>query len=189
VATVDLRGDDPIAPRTINSVAVGAGAVWVAAVGRHLVRIDPETNAVTATVDLGVAPLGLDFGEGAVWVVTAAFKLLRIEPSNGATTGQTSIGQIPYDVAVTDEGVAVLAGRVWLVDPESTKVVTTVDPGGVATAVADVSGAGGWVGTAEGAIVRIDLGLTRPPDTIVVQGQPSGLAVGDGRLWATVRER
>jgi hypothetical protein len=48
---------------------------------------------------------------------------------------------------------------------------------------------GGWVGTADGAIVRIDLGLTRPPDTLLVQGQPSGLAVVDGRLWAAVRER
>jgi YVTN family beta-propeller protein len=189
VATLDLRGDDPIAPRTINSVAFGAGAVWAAAVGRHLLRIDPGTNAVTASVDLGVAPLGLDVGEGAVWVVTAAFKLLRIEPSSGATTGQTPIGQLPYDVAVTDEGVAVLAGGVWLVDPESTKVVTTVAPGGFSTAVADVSGVGGWVGTADGAIVRIDLGLTRPPDTLLVQGQPSGLAVVDGRLWAAVRER
>jgi DNA-binding SARP family transcriptional activator len=185
VATLDLRGDDPIATRTINSVAVGEGAVWAAAVGSDVVRIDPATNAVEASFDLGAAPLGLDVGFGAVWVVTSSFKLLRIEPRSGAVTAQTAIGQFPYDVAVGDDGVVVLAGGLWLVDPQSSKVVTTLDPGGFATAVADVAGAGVWVGTDEGAIVQVVPSDTPVP--IAVDGEPSGLAVGDGRLWATAR--
>jgi YVTN family beta-propeller protein len=187
VATTDLRGDDPIAPRTINSVAVGEGAVWAAAVGRDVVRIDPATNDVEASFHLDAAPLGLDVGFGAVWVVTSSFKLLRLDPRSGAVTAQTAIGEFPYDVAVVDDGVVVLAGALWLVNPESSKVVATLDPGGFATSVADVAGAGAWAGTRDGTIVKVVAPGT--PSPIAVDGEPSGLAVGAGQLWAAVRSR
>jgi len=50
-------------------IAVGEGAVWVAcSVGRSVVRLDPKTGEVVATIALGNTPYRLAAGAGAVWV-------------------------------------------------------------------------------------------------------------------------
>ena len=52
-----------------NSIAVGAGGVWVApSNNRFLMRIDPDTGRVTATIPLGRPPAGLAIADGKVWV-------------------------------------------------------------------------------------------------------------------------
>jgi DNA-binding beta-propeller fold protein YncE len=48
-------------------VALGAGAVWVASDDGSVVRIDPETDEVTA-IHVGAAPRVVDVGAGEVWV-------------------------------------------------------------------------------------------------------------------------
>ncbi len=51
-----------------GGITVGAGSVWMVTKPSALIRIDPKTNAVTATVQL---PSGSDnptFGDGFVWV-------------------------------------------------------------------------------------------------------------------------
>jgi len=50
-------------------------------------RIDPVTNRVTATVDVGGQPESIAAGSGGVWVVDTAHggKLLRIDPSPRGT--------------------------------------------------------------------------------------------------------
>ena len=52
-----------------EAVAVGEGSVWIAS-DSALFRVDPETNAVAATIDLGegVVIRGVAVGEGRVWV-------------------------------------------------------------------------------------------------------------------------
>jgi YVTN family beta-propeller protein len=51
---------------------VGGGAVWVANSGDGTVsRIDPETNAVVATITIGGTPVGIAFGGETVWVAVA----------------------------------------------------------------------------------------------------------------------
>ena len=50
-------------------LAVGAGAVWVANAGDGTVsRIDPRSDEVVETIEIGNAPSGIAFGDGAVWV-------------------------------------------------------------------------------------------------------------------------
>ena len=54
------------------AIAVGGGAVWVANAGDGTVsRIDPETNAVVATITIGGTPVGIAFGGETVWVAVA----------------------------------------------------------------------------------------------------------------------
>ena len=63
---------------TVAKIPVGLGAsgvaaddegVWVANGGETTVmRIDPATNKVVATIELGVRPDKIAVGEGAVWV-------------------------------------------------------------------------------------------------------------------------
>jgi YVTN family beta-propeller protein len=48
---------------------VGADAVWVVnSKAGTLSRIDPETDEVEDTVELGNAPSGIVFADGLIWV-------------------------------------------------------------------------------------------------------------------------
>jgi virginiamycin B lyase len=53
----------------IFSLAAGAGGVWVAnAYAHRVVRIDPKTNRITATIPIAGEPHGITVGGGSVWV-------------------------------------------------------------------------------------------------------------------------
>lgn len=96
-----------------QSVAIGAGSVWV--LGGGLARIDPATNAVTATY---VSEPGTGWGSGsalafaddAIWLGNVA----RIDPASGRTLGRA--------VEPTEEqtAIAVGGGYAWLV--QNTKI-------------------------------------------------------------------
>ena len=54
-------------------MAFGAGAVWVANASDGTVsRIDPETNEVVKTIEVGNAPAGIAVSDGLVWVSVQA---------------------------------------------------------------------------------------------------------------------
>jgi len=51
-----------------SAVTVGGGAVWVANALRGTVsRVDPRTNRVSATIEMGGTPRRLAFADGRVW--------------------------------------------------------------------------------------------------------------------------
>jgi YVTN family beta-propeller protein len=69
------------------SVALGEGAVWVAANNGTLLRIDPTSQRVVDTIQLGVLPNenpdAVGVGEGAVWVaVTSRAPIGTWEPTS-----------------------------------------------------------------------------------------------------------
>jgi YVTN family beta-propeller protein len=76
---IDLRVNRAVAhvavPARANWVAVGARDIWVTsrtpghAGPGSLTRIDPKTNKVVATIDLGFSPQGVVVANGLVWVV------------------------------------------------------------------------------------------------------------------------
>jgi YVTN family beta-propeller protein len=79
-ATGRFTGSVPLG-HTPSSVALGDGAVWVAALDGNLLRIDPTSRTDVKTIRLGVRPLTGDaiaVGEGAVWV--AMTSLVAITP-------------------------------------------------------------------------------------------------------------
>jgi YVTN family beta-propeller protein len=112
---------------TPNAVAVGRGAVWVAnrvvpppsGVLGHLqviqpatpgtvTRIDPRTNAVTATISVGRYSNSIAVGAGAVWVANRDDGTLsRIDPSTNRVVATIHVGGQP-------ESVAVGGGAVWV---------------------------------------------------------------------------
>ena len=61
----------------------GESSVWVLCEKEGKVeRIDPKTNKVTKTIELG-APAGggaMAFGEGSLWVSMPGFPITRIDP-------------------------------------------------------------------------------------------------------------
>ena len=103
----------------IESLAVGDGAIWaVLGDGQKIVRIDPATLQVTATI---ANPLPLEwaptvaYGDGSVWLSDAipgvgsgspTGALVRIDPATNAVVATIPVGRSP-------EGLAFTAGAVW----------------------------------------------------------------------------
>jgi virginiamycin B lyase len=90
-------------------LTVGEGAVWVLCQGEgSVVKIDPKTVTVVATIEVGVPGGGGDIaaGEGAIWVSAFGFPISKIDPKTGKVVQQF----------VGDGGDAIRAGggAVWL---------------------------------------------------------------------------
>lgn len=103
-----------------TAVAVGEGAVWVAArPGFHccppeavgsgtLTRIDPITNGVETTIPVGGEPAALAVGGGDVWVVDRATRsLIRVDPETNDVAARVRLRAQPRGIAVGD-------GAVWV---------------------------------------------------------------------------
>jgi YVTN family beta-propeller protein len=96
-------------PFVPSSVAVAAGAVWVAAELDDLVaRVDPTGTRIVDTIPVGREPSSIAVGAGAVWVSnTIDGTLTRIDPRTDAVVATIALGSHPRRVAVGD-------GSVWV---------------------------------------------------------------------------
>jgi YVTN family beta-propeller protein len=103
-----------------TAIAVGEGAVWVAAqpgfrccppqaVGTGtLSRIDPATNLVVDTIPVGGAPAAVAFGAGAIWIADPATRsVIRVDPEKDEVSARIRVGARPRGIAVGD-------GLVWV---------------------------------------------------------------------------
>jgi hypothetical protein len=139
-------------------VAIGDGSVWVRGGGR-VVRVDPETNAVQASIDLGGSIDGLAAGTSGVWAsvcIPAAppctWQLVRIDPATNAIASRRVLGQLENSLMPGSEGSVGRAG-------------ITLDPGSVW-----VSLAVNYNAYARGKVVRIDPATGEIAATLVVPG-------------------
>ncbi|MGH2966891.1 MAG: protein kinase domain-containing protein [Solirubrobacterales bacterium] len=153
-------------------------------------RIDPETNAVNATVKVGPGPTAIATGAGAVWVTSTVDRsVLKIDPGRATVVGKPiPVGRHPNQVTVG-------LGYVWVTDP-ATGTVTKIgpeamhpvgDPIEVGNRPTAVATGVGYVWVANGAdstISRID------PRSRTVAGPPIGVGqdpvdviVGKGAVW------
>jgi len=101
----------------VNGIAATDSAVWVVAADRRLLRIDPATSAIVATIPLPNSewPEGnVAVGDGSVWVTvpspdTAAHpeldSLLRIDPAANRIVARIRVGHSPAGIAVTPSAV------------------------------------------------------------------------------------
>jgi YVTN family beta-propeller protein len=137
VQSIDLRGSDALAPDETHAVAVGAGSVWVAKGAREIVRLDPRTGFVTATIDVGAQPADVAVLPDSVWTATSAERVLRIEPRTNRVVAEAPVG-FPVSIATGPETVWVgtFPNTVWRIDPSSTTVAGTVEPSGAAVGIA-----------------------------------------------------
>ncbi len=97
-------------------VSAGAGGVWVASNGLHAVfRLDPDTHAIVARIDLGTPTdflYGVTAGSHGVW----AFEdhhVVRIDPANDKVVDRIRFprGTEPKAVAFTPTGVWISVGN------------------------------------------------------------------------------
>jgi YVTN family beta-propeller protein len=149
-----------------GAIATGEGAVWVVENSRvqtrkqksgltnGLVRIDPESNAVTGRVPVpglgepggGESTAGIiGVGAGAVWATVWPDELLwRIDPAAFVAEESIAAGEEPVNIAVDASGVWIEQrndGTVTRVDPFSNRLVGTVRVGRVLRGIAAGEGA------------------------------------------------
>jgi YVTN family beta-propeller protein len=144
----------------INDLQVGGGSVWLAFDGNYIGRASEVTERVTGLTNLGTIVAALAVGGGSVWAASSAPR------------GPGSV--------------------VWRLDPTTLRVTQTTYFGGHVPAgppTLDVAfGVGAvWVASYDdGTVVRIDPASGNVSKVIHVGGHPSGIAVGDGKVWVTV---
>lgn len=145
-------------------VSIGNGSVWVRGGGR-VVRVDPETNAVQASIDLGGSIDGLAAGPSGVWASVCVpgdppctWQLVRIDPATNAIASRRVLGQ--WETSATPgskgsigrAGVALDSDSVWVslalnydqyargkivrIDPATSEILATLEvPGSGGTTV------------------------------------------------------
>jgi len=145
-----------------RDIAVGAGAIWVSVNDftegepetHSLVRIDPVTNEIVATIPVGTAS-NLAVGSDAVWTIDSFDKpqdtVVRIDPATNEVVGTIPVGPYAFDVAVD-------ASSVWV--------------------TRDIEGSG-----QSGEVIRIDPATNEVVARIPVEGRIRDVVVGEGGVW------
>jgi YVTN family beta-propeller protein len=137
-----------------GSVAVGAGATWVAdTVYGEVARIAP-TDVVVAAVPVGRTPSAIAVGAGGVWVAVSGENVVRrIDPVTDVVMATIPVGRSPGAVAVGADAVWVANsgdGTVSRLDPETNRVAATIRVGGSPQGIALAAGRV-WVAVQAGA--------------------------------------
>jgi hypothetical protein len=146
-------------------IAVGQGSVWVTAPELrpdgsrgNLVRIDPATDEVTATMNIGGPIQGLAVGDGSVWVTVpddVASTVYRVDPSTERVADSIRVSVAAGSVLLAEGSVWVnhewAGGSVDRIDPATGDVVDELDVPNVQAA-----GAGSLWGASGEAVIRID---------------------------------
>jgi streptogramin lyase len=190
----------PVAGRP-RQLAADADAVWAVS-DAGLVRIDPATNQVVATVpldapdgDLG----GLGLSATAAWVPQErSRRLWRVDRTTNRVRGRVDLGQTLYGpVAVATRGDTVWvaccglkygarpAGTLLRVDGRRGRVTARVAvPEGPLAVV--VARDGVWVGTAEESLLRVDPAAARVVARVAApdpRGRIQALSLEREALW------
>lgn len=194
-----VPGIETTAPPVVG-LTVGAGAVWADTTASRLLRLNPRTARVVASLAVPAAGVAID--HGGVWAVccdvgTSTGLLYRIDPASNRVVATVRLPGAADAVGVGAGGVWVRspAGLVWRVDPASGRVVATIrfrhdagsgEPGGAVAVTRD----GVWVSDPAGGMVwRID------PRRNQLTGERweaagSDLAVAaDGVVWTSSETR
>jgi hypothetical protein len=90
-----------------TAVAVGGGALWIAAIDGSLTRVDPNLHGIVASIPVCHNALAVAYGEGAAWVACGDKTVVRVDP-------KTDRPGTPIDVGALPRGIAAGDGAVWV---------------------------------------------------------------------------
>jgi streptogramin lyase len=113
-----LPGDAP------ERMALASGSLWVTGRGTDLLRVDPSTGAVLATIEIGAGGTDVRAAGGSIWVTAPTTeedlrgnpfldRLLRIDPATN-----TIVETIRPTARVVVTGTAVTGSTFWIADNE-----------------------------------------------------------------------
>jgi YVTN family beta-propeller protein len=174
-------------------LAAATDAVWVLTPADNtVVRINPATNEVVATIGVGRAPSGLAVGAGAVWVSRGSDgAVVRIDPATNRVVATIPVGPAPGAMTVA-------GGVLWVslpehglgrIDPASNRSTVVRVPGCCAGELAAGKGALWVANRGDDTLVRVDPASGRVVARVLLpkttEQRPHQVAVGDGGVWVT----
>jgi streptogramin lyase len=192
------------ATRPCSGLVAAFGSIWVPICGEQdkpetkgLQRIDPKTNTITATLNVGPALSegGLTANEDSIWMLSDMKGILsRIDPETNRVVAEIGV-PTGSSVAVLGEDKAI-----WVVSTANS-VVVRIDPKtnlitdrvnvGPNPRFTTVGGGSIWtLNQGDGTVSRIDIARKKLITNIDV-GVPGGggeIAYGEGFVWVTVFE-
>jgi hypothetical protein len=192
----------------VVGMAVGAGALWVSQSGERLLRVDPRSRRVVATLALvGVGTPAVT--ASGVWANCCwsgintrhpTGWLVRVDPASNQVVVRVRLPGLPTAVGAGPSGVWVTGagGPIWRVDPASTRVVATIRvPGGLG-GLPGRQGRAGAVGEvlvgreavlvsnpARGEVLHVDPAHNRLVARALAGGGGGSLVAAGGAIWAT----
>ncbi len=170
-----------------GGIATGAGSVWFVVKPSKLLRIDPVSNAVIATIELPSGSENPLFADGFVWVASyGQDQLLKIDPASNKLVSTISIGPKPRFITAGAGSIWTLNqgdGTVSRVDAKTGMVAATIQCG--------IPGAGGELSYDNGFVwaAIFDFPLTQIDATsnkVVAQWAGpggDGVRAGLGSVW------
>jgi DNA-binding SARP family transcriptional activator/DNA-binding beta-propeller fold protein YncE len=173
------------------AIAAGADAVWVGS-GNELVKIDPARAAIAGRFHNGGGVNGIAVLGSSVWVVASNESVARVSAVSLRETATTGIGLVPSAVAAGRASVWIGTPTVLRIDPLTARVIATrklidIESRDYPPTLDIAYGAGSvWVASFDsGRVMRLNPS-TNAVTSIHVGGHPSGIAVGQGKVWVTV---
>jgi YVTN family beta-propeller protein len=186
-------------PAPPTGVGFAFGSAWVTLDKAQVVRVDPRTNAIVATIGVQNFPVRAVAGFGSLWVTNCGSgSVSRIDPKTDKVIATVTTGDCPFGAAALGQAVWVVNAddHVSRIDPKA-NTVTNIRLPLTPCATASVfpyrhltTGAGAlWVATPRGRVVRLDPSTGHVTATIRVAPPCSnvgGVTVGFGSVWASV---
>ena len=174
--------------RPVGLVWAG-GSLWAASSGDDaVVRIDPATATITATVPVPGTPLRVAADEKTLWV--SAFR------SGHVLAIDLASAKVVHDVAVGDgpEGVAIGFGSMWVVR-QNARQLTRLDPNGTVLGstpldaeprLVAIGATAVWVANfGAGTLTRVEPTGQNPKTSAKICTGAQGLAISAGVVWVT----
>jgi hypothetical protein len=197
VLPLTLTGEE--GPEALTS---GGGSLWLTTtegdaegnlVQGSVLRIDPATGTVLATIPGGIGAIDIAYGHGAVWVPNFYDGTVqRIDPLTNSTVATIPIiSAVGVAVDATHVWVVDLVGKVSKIDPLTNTVVgsTFTQPTGgdiIATTGAIWVSHPGTETLATGSVTRIDPATLLPVINVPVSGSPFKLGIAGGSIWVGI---
>ena len=186
-----------------EAIASGFGSLWVTTTEwdesdkskpGSLLRVDPVTGNVAATIAVGRDSWEVVTGSGAVWVANADDgTLMRVDPATNKVTATIAIPRIWALAASADAIWATTEdGSLVRIDPSTNAVAATTKTGASQPVVA-VGDAAVWVTsddlgrTGSARLLRVDAAAATVVSSIDLPGHEVGdLAVAAGSIWVAM---
>jgi YVTN family beta-propeller protein len=158
--------------------------------------IDPATNRVDATVQVGIRPSAVAYGAGSLWVANLDDRAVtRIDPETRTVVRTIPLNASPDALAVGEDAVWVVNGRLgvlYRLDPAFNSVsgsrtlaerAITYVGGGVAVGGGDV-----WAAFADSTLARVDPTTLEAATARVTGAGPTSLVLAFGSVWVAISD-
>jgi hypothetical protein len=112
-------------------LAIDAHSVWVIKPEEQaVVRVDPQSNAIVATIPLGAKATSIAVDESSLWVsLYSTSSVVRIDTTTGEVVATIGNVLTPFGIAIYQDAVWVtnlLSDRVTRIDRETNTIVETI---------------------------------------------------------------